>query len=73
MNLQSPCACGGLIVAGASWAIREAVDRHNATPRHLAWRRTHDKVIANAIRRERTRQQLHDMRLLRSIRDEVAA
>jgi len=37
---EEPCACGGLISSRDSdRAIAYAVELHNATDRHLAWRR----------------------------------
>ena len=69
-RLQSPCACGGLIVAGASWAIADAVERHNATEQHRTWRRRREVVEANARRRDRIRRQLEGRRTARAIERE---
>lgn len=34
-----PCACGGVIHAGGqAVVVATAIDRHNQTPRHQAWR-----------------------------------
>ena len=76
MNLQERCVCGGLIVACASWAIREAVQRHNATDQHLRWRRRRDHAEATAAWRARIRGELAERRLLRELvreNPEVAA
>lgn len=66
-ELQSPCACGGLIVAGAPWAIADAVERHNATEQHRTWRRRREVVEANARRRDRMRRHLENQRAARDI------
>lgn len=63
VNLQQPCACGGLIVAGAPWAIAEAVSRHNTGQQHRAWRRRRELVEANRIYRARMRAVVNDRRL----------
>lgn len=73
MSLQEPCACGGLIVAAASWTVMDAVSRHNATPIHRAWRRRRELVEANARYRERMRREVAEVRLLRALEREVAA
>jgi hypothetical protein len=66
-ELQATCVCGGLIVAGASWAVADAVERHNATDRHHAWRRRREVVEANGRRRQRVRDELAARRAARAV------
>lgn len=35
---EEPCACGGIVALLSIDTVQDAVDRHNATPEHLAWR-----------------------------------
>lgn len=63
-GLTSPCCCGGLTVASASWAVMDAVGRHNATPEHRAWRRRADQAEATAAYRARMRAHLAERRML---------
>lgn len=72
-ELDKACACGGRIVAGAPWAVMDAVQRHNAGPEHRLWRRRRENVEACRAYRARLRSDVERVRLARSVRREAAA
>lgn len=72
-SLQARCAWDGLlIVACASWDVMAAVQRHQATPEHLAARRRVNLVESNRMRRARIREEVRAVRMLREVQRDAA-